>query len=167
MNQQKGYHLLEQNNYIPILIDSLQKKKKVLEEIILKNEEQSIIIRDNLDLGAFDENTKEKDKRIRQLELLDQGFQSIYERIREDFVAHKSQYPEEIVQMQKLIGEITERSVAIQASEERNRQMIEQYFSYARKNLQKTRTSVKAASNYYKSMSQLTPSEPKTIDEKK
>jgi len=57
--------------------------------------------------------------------------------------------------MQELISQLTDKSVSIQTSEERNKAAVEQYFSRERRGLAKKRMSVKVANDYYKSMNKL------------
>lgn len=156
------------NSYVGILIESLQQKKIVLSALAHKNEEQAAIVKeDNFDLEAFDRNTNAKADLISKLELLDNGFASVYERVREEMMEHKDQHKSEIETLQTLISQITDLSIAIQASEARNKQMLEQYFIQSRKRLKNNRISVKVANDYYKNMSQVNYIDPQLLDKKK
>lgn len=156
------------NSYVSILIESLQQKKIVLSALAHENEEQAAIVKeDNFDLEAFDRNTNAKADLISKLELLDNGFASVYERVREEMMEHKDKYKTEIETLQTLISQITDLSIAIQASEARNKQMLEQYFIQSRKRLKNNRISVKVANDYYRSMSQMNYIDPQLLDKKK
>ena len=156
------------NSYVGILIESLQQKKIVLSALVHKNEEQANLIKEeNLDLDAFDKNTNAKADLISKLELLDNGFATVYDRVRVELVEHKNQHKIEIESLQTLISEITDLSIAIQASEARNKQMLEQYFAQSRKQLKNNRVSVKVANDYYRNMSQMNYIDPQLLDRKK
>ncbi|MDD2972740.1 MAG: flagellar protein FliT [Lachnospiraceae bacterium] len=156
-------------SYISLMIESLQKKSKVLDAIIQKNQQQSEILRqEKVSFDAFDHNVLEKEELIRQLNRLDDGFDSIYTRIKEELQAHTSQYRSQISELQKLIQEITDKSVSIQTMEKRNKKSVEDYFRNTRVEMRQTRMSNRAASNYYKSMSRIDGSDySSAVDEKK
>lgn len=62
--------------YLDILEESLKKKIEVLNEIILKNEEQQKILEaEEFEPEVFDQNTQAKGELIDRLNLLDSGFE--------------------------------------------------------------------------------------------
>ena len=64
------------NDYLSIMIQSLQKKRKVLDEIIEKNKEQRRILeQEDLDADAFEQNVKLKSDLVDQIDFLDEGFE--------------------------------------------------------------------------------------------
>lgn len=153
--------------YLDILIESLQKKDNLLERLLALNLQQDKIIKENMQLDSFEETVEQKGKLIEELERLDVGFQSVYDKVKEQLLHNKLQWQKEIVLLQQLIRSITDKSVAMEASEKRNKASIEQYFSYTRNNFYKAQKSVKAASDYYKNMSQVNYIDPQLIDQKK
>lgn len=160
--------MTEQNNYVIILIDSLQKKLQVLEKIVEMNQEQMKIAQEEkFDMEAFDESITKKDDLIIQLGQLDDGFETIYERVKPELLQHKAVYAKEIQTLQNLISMITDKSVIIQAAEARNKQLIEKQFKFVRQEIQQARTTSRAASNFYKAMSRVNTIEPVMMDEKK
>ena len=153
-------------NYLEILTDSLKKKSKVLDEIMRYNSDQENLLRqESISLEELDANMELKDGLIQKLVQLDDGFETIYERIKEKLLTQKDQYKAQIGQMQELISEITEKSVSIQAQEARNKGMIENYFARERGQLRQSRQVSKAAYGYYKSMSNGVSSQ--LLDQKK
>ena len=69
------------NQYITIMLQSLQKKEKVLNSIIQINKRQKEELENpSLDPDDFDKTVEEKSKLIEQLELLDNGFEKLYEK---------------------------------------------------------------------------------------
>lgn len=158
---------MEKNKYVIILIESLQKKIKVLDAIIEKNKEQKEIIKvEMMDADQFEMNIQEKAKLIDELNLLDEGFESIYNRVKVELTERKDLYQKEIKTLQGLIGEITAKVMEIQAQEERNKSTIIQQFGKMRTKIKKSKASKNAALNYYNSMNKLTISDPQFLDRK-
>lgn len=145
--------MTETDRYIQILIDSLKKKIEILDTMLVLNERQSEAVKKQDNLDEFDQIVDLKSEQIRLLEKLDTGFETIYKHVRPEFTERAHEHREQIREIQSLISQITERSVKVETTENRNKQAIEQYFSLARKNLHESRKSVNAASDYYKSMS--------------
>ena len=147
---------MSEKNYVTILIESLEKKNRVLNQLLIMNQEQYETIKDNkVDFEAFDKVVEQKGQLIDKLELLDSGFQKVYDRVKIELDVHKDKHTLEIKKMQELISQLTDKSVSIQTSEERNKAAVEQYFSRERRGLAKKRMSVKVANDYYKSMNKL------------
>lgn len=145
--------------YITILEDSLKRKKEVLDEIIKKNEEQKRILEaERFDIEAFNQNTDEKGKLIDKLNLLDSGFEKIYEHVKEELAENKEKYADQIKNMQELIREITERSVSIQAAEQRSRRQVEARFCEEREKIRLGKSSMKVARQYYNNMNKISGS---------
>ncbi len=141
------------NPYITALIESLEKKIIVLDEIISKNKEQSDLLRaDPFSFEAFDRNTEEKGVLIFRLEKLDDGFETLYARVKEELDANRSQYAEEIRRMQELIRQITDKSASIQAEEARNKAALETVFKSERDRIKTGRSGVKALQSYNQAM---------------
>lgn len=154
--------------YINILEESLKKKISVLDEIIAKNEEQKVILdAENFDMEAFDKNTQEKGELIDKLNLLDDGFENVYERVKEELTGNKEMYKVQIKRLQDCIREITEKSVFIQTTEQRNRKTIEAKFRKEREKVQLGKSSMKVAEQYYNNMNRLNAVAPQFMDNKK
>ena len=86
-------NISQEHNYIEILKNSLNKKKDILNKILLKNSEQrDIAAADKFDYEAFDVIYHEKGKLIAELNLMDSGFQSIYDRVKDVLVSEKEKY---------------------------------------------------------------------------
>lgn len=159
---------MQDKEYLTVLIESLQKKKGILDLLIEKNKEQGFLFADEAsDPDRLEENIQEKNDLIAQLVKLDEGFQQVYDRIKTSLHGQKQQYAEEIRKMQQLIKEITDRSATIQAQEERNRTLAVKRFTAVRGNIRQARTSNQVASQYYKSMSKLNVVDSQFLDSKK
>lgn len=158
---------MQEKEYIAVLIQSLEKKRELLDKIIAKNKEQKYLFEDEgSDPDRLEENMKEKSEFIDQLNELDEGFRQIYDRVKMTLQGNKDSYKEEIRTMQGLITEITEKSATVQAQEQRNRALAEKRFANVKKGIRKARTSNQAASRYYKSMANLNVVDSQFLDEK-
>mgnify|MGYP000691768394 FL=1 len=116
-------------NYLQMMIDSLNKKKKILTRIIELNEEQDAILSEPvLDDAMFDSNMKAKGDCIDGLDRLDEGFQALFNRVRDEINNNKAMYTEEIAVMKKLITEVTEHGAKIEVQEARNKVKVEAMF---------------------------------------
>ncbi len=157
-----------ENNYVQILVESLQKKTHILSQIIEKSQEQYDIFQSEpVDLDGFEKYTMQKTDLIQKLDELDIGFEILYKRVKETLNANKSLYAKEIIKMQQMITVITDQSVKIQAMERKNKTTIEAYFSHARKRLRASQKTTAAASNYYKNMNRVNRVDPQILDTKK
>lgn len=156
------------STYITILIQSLEKKVLVLDKIIESNKEQrEILSQEELDTDRFEANLDEKGRLIDELNLLDDGFQEIYNRVKDELGDNRELYKEEIKRMQKLISDITERSVTIRAEEERNRAVAAKQFDNMRDNIQAAKRSRQAANVYYSNMSRVNTVDAQFMDKRK
>ena len=61
---------------------------------------------------------------IEQLELLDDGFQELFDRVKDDLKNHPDIYRDEIAQMQDYIRKLTSKSATIQVQEARNKDLM-------------------------------------------
>ncbi len=144
--------MTETDRYIQILIESLKKKIEILDKLLELNGKQAEVIKAEDSLDEFDRLVDLKSEQLALLDKLDTGFETIYQHVRPELTGHPERHREQILQIQSLISSLTERSVKVETTENRNKQAIEQYFSNARRNLHEYRKNISAASNYYKSM---------------
>lgn len=156
------------NTYISILIQSLEKKLHVLDEIIAKNRVQREGLEDpNLDPDDFDKTVKDKAALIEQLEGLDAGFEEVFERVKKELETNRGTYREEIRKMQELIRKITDKSMLIRRQEAENKRLMEQKFAAVRRQVKEVRQSQKVVNQYYKNMMKSGYVEPQFLDNKK
>lgn len=155
------------NSYIDLMIDSLNKKIHLLEKITEVNVRQKQIVSDEgFDLEELDATVEEKGQYIDEINKLDDGFETLYDRVKEALQENKAQYSRQIAAMQKLIQRIVELTTSIEADEKRIKANVDNQFSRVRQTVRETRKNSKAVSNYYKSMTKL-DFEPQFMDKKK
>lgn len=159
---------MEKSQYIPIMIQSLKKKEQILDVIISLNQQQRDELENpGLDPDDFDLTVEKKAQQIEELEVLDVGFQELFERVREELTDNREAYREEIAAMQELIRSLTEKSADIQAQEQRNKELMIQKFEAVRKQVREVRKSQKIVNQYYKNMMKTAYIEPQFTDKKK
>ncbi|HOO78791.1 MAG TPA: flagellar export chaperone FlgN [Lachnospiraceae bacterium] len=154
--------------YMQMLVDGLKQKKEVLQELQKKTSRQTAIIADeNADWEEFDQLVDLKSALIEKLTGLDDGFESVFARVKDDLDCHRSEYKEQIKLLQKLIAEVTELSTGLMACEEHNKELVTKKFAEEKDKIRQGRVSSKVATNYYKSMNRVNYIDPQLMDRKK
>ncbi|MBQ8117988.1 MAG: flagellar export chaperone FlgN [Lachnospiraceae bacterium] len=137
-----------------ILAESLDRKIQILKQIEELNEAQTrSISKEEADLDEFDRVVDQKDVLIDEITRLDDGFETVYEKLAEELKTNRDKYAVQIKSLQEKIVEVTERSVSIQAQEARNKKLVEDYFVKMRSGIKRNRQTSQAAYNYYRNMS--------------
>lgn len=155
-------------NYLEILEESLKQKDAILQKIVdYSNKQEELLKQDKLPMGEFDTLVDQKDILIKQLGKIDEGFETVYSRMKDQISGNKEMYKAQIARLQQLISLVTEKSVCIQVQEQRNKVMVEQHFSKARKDMRQGKRSSKAAYDYYKSMNNTNVISSQFLDKKK
>ena len=155
-------------SYIEIMKNSLIKKAAVLEKISEQNKiQQELTKAEEFDYDTFDKTLAEKDKLIEEINQLDSGFQSLFDRIKEIMESNKEAYADDIKEMQRLVAVITDKSANVMAEEKRNREAIMNRKDSLKKEVGMARATNKVAANYYKTMSKLNVLDSQFIDAKK
>lgn len=156
------------DNYLSVLEDSLKKKLQILDELTdYTMQQQELLKVEELDYEAFDRLVDQKDPLIQKIMELDQGFETVYDRIKEQLLGNKEQYAAQIRALQSLIGELTDKSVKLQTMEQRNKSAVEQQFRKSREKIRQGRQNKQAALNYYKNMNNSNYVPPQFLDDKK
>lgn len=159
---------VEVENYLRLMIESLEKKLSVLQKIKKQCEAQTEILKQEpFSFEAFDKTMDEKSNFIDELNRLDSGFETMYERVKEQLLSNKEMYRNEIAKLQSLIGQITDYSVSIQAEETRNRTAVDVQFKREQKRLSQNRSSSRIAQSYFTNMNKMNFVDPQFLDKKK
>lgn len=154
-------------NYLRILTENLQKKLEVLGQVEALNEQQAVLCNAvSMDFEAFDGLVEEKGRLIDRINSLDEGFDQVFDRIREELLSHKDLYKKQIATMQELIKQVTDTSVVVQASEERNRNQVTAMFRRERDKMKQGRAASDVALRYHQSMSKVNYIDPQLMDKK-
>ena len=151
-----------------ILLQSLEKKTKLLDDMIRQNGVQEELLKEeDLDMDAFDEAINQQGFYIEELDKPDQGFETVYDRVREELLRDKARYRMEIIRMKELIQQITDKIVTLNAGNMRNKMLAENQFNRKRVAIGTGASQNKAARNYYNNMNRLNYVSPQFYDNKK
>lgn len=155
-------------NSLTILSESLDKKLEILQKVQEYNKQQEkAFSEETISLDDFDAAIEEKGKLIDEINRLDAGFETLYEKLADELKNNRERYVAQIRELQQKVTAVTDLSVTVQAQEARNKQLVEQYFAKRRAGIKEGRTSSKVAYNYYKNMSNANAVPPQFMDSKK
>ncbi|MCL2051952.1 MAG: hypothetical protein FWG91_09540 [Lachnospiraceae bacterium] len=152
---------------LQILKDSLTKKKGILNQIEAENLNQENALKaEQVSFDDFEAIVDKKTGLIDDLNKLDSGFETVYDRIKDNLLANKDKFKLEIEGFKILISEITELSVSIQAQEVRNKALVDKYFKKSHDDIRTERIRAKST---YDFMNRMTNQEvaPRFMDTKK
>lgn len=155
-------------NELQLLIEALEKKKGVLSDILIKSEEQKELVgAPKLDMERFDRLVDDKADLLMQMEQIDQGFDTVYHRIKEELVDKKQSYKIQIERLQQLIKDTLDLGAQIHTTEARTKDSMSNALLTSRQELVKKRVTSKSVMDYYKANSQMSVMDPYFIDKKK
>lgn len=139
--------------YVDMMLDSLRRKKKLLQSIRQGTEDQEKLLRvPELDYDRFRMILDEKSSCIDQLNEIDEGFDTLFRRVRKEVEDNREKYKEELWQMQQLIKEVSEIGVGIQALEHQNSERFQAYLSRQKKDIRDFHINHKTVSNYSRNL---------------
>ena len=144
-----------QDNYLQMMLDSLIMKKSILEKITILNEEQKKIAEFDFDEQNFTKVVDKKSELIDNIVRLDDGFNSLFERVKKMLEGNKDKYKSQIAQIQQLIRDVTALAVKVEAQEKRNKNLIEKQFSLLKKDIYSAKDNASKMNSYYKNMNKL------------
>ena len=98
---------------------------------------------------------------------LDEGFNSVFNRIKDDVQSNKARFKQPLSRLKELITTVTDLGVQIQAQELRNKQLVEKRFAQMRKELSNAKRATSKANAYYKNTNRLNNYESHFLDQKK
>lgn len=151
--------------YLNVLKDSLIKKERILLNLLDKSEEQADVVKQNeVDWDYFTKLVDEKGELVEELLKLDEGFDLLYQRIKENLENNKENYKDMIKEIQELIKSVTQKSADLQALEIRNKRLIEGTFANTRNEIKKSKLSQSAAIQYYNKMNRINTIDPQLMD---
>ena len=102
---------------------------------------------------AFEDVINEKDILINNINEIDKGFTSVYDRVRTEVLDNQDVYKKELLAIQELIRECVDLGMEIEATEKRNKALFEQVFARGFKGIKQVKQSKQVANRYYQSMS--------------
>lgn len=143
----------QKETYLAVLIASLEKKIELLDQLIaLSKEQELLIINDSINEERFNQILDEKDIKINRILELDEGFDKIYQNLKEELAVNMNNYKDEIQKLKDRITTVTNKGVQLQVIEKQSKSKMEFYFHAERKKIKEFRLSNQTASSYYKNM---------------
>lgn len=159
---------MENKTYINILSDTLMKKISLLDQLIeVSLEQDRIISAEQPDMERLEQTFSEKEVFISQLNQLDEGFEKVYQHVKDALQTDKEQLKEQILKLQELIRSVTEKSTRLQVIEHRNKSRFQSFFAGKKKEIRNFKVSSKTADSYYKSVLNSQSGESYFLDKKK
>jgi len=164
-------NVVKTESYLEMMKDSLDKKIELLKQIQEKNKEQynilSVQLKDNeVDQEAFDKIVEEKSEIADELDVLNDGFTSLFDNLKNEINDNKERYKDQIIHMQGQIRDIMDLTNTIELQEHANKELADTFFSNERKKLKGVRNSSRASMNYYQNMNRSKVEESMFMDEK-
>ncbi|MBR6229285.1 MAG: flagellar export chaperone FlgN [Eubacterium sp.] len=143
----------DSRTYVSMMLDSLKKKKEILSILYEQTREQErILSADEVDADRFEEVLEEKGKEIDELNLVDDGFDSLFKKLEQELMGNQESYKEEISRMKVLITEVTDLGTKIQVLEKKNHDRFQQYIASEREKLKAANKSQQMAMTYARNM---------------
>jgi len=135
--------------YIIILRDSLLNKKKILCDLIEYTEKQAELIKKgDLEAEEFEKLLDEKGKSIAMLNMVDDGFESVYSRVRDEIKSEPDKYKDILQEIQKLIEETVSLGAKVETLEHRNKDLIEDFIAGKRTEIKDYRARKQTMKSY-------------------
>ncbi len=160
---------MENMDYIVMLRESLEKKADILRVILIRNREQSAILQDpNTTPEDLEKNMEMKSELIDRIIMLDDGFEQLFNRVKNILDEDRQTYADEIKLMQGLIRQISDLTADVEASEYRNREYAKARFANIKKDVREIKKSNDVITSYYKNMmAKNRADDPSFVDRKK
>ncbi|SFH74522.1 hypothetical protein SAMN04487830_10719 [Pseudobutyrivibrio sp. OR37] len=160
---------MENMDYVVMLRESLEKKADVLRVLTIRNKEQEAILKNpNSTPDDLEKNMNMKAELIERIVMLDDGFEQLFNRVKDIIEADRETYADEIRLMQDLIKKVTALTADVEASEYRNKEYAKTRFANIKKEAREIKKSSDVVSSYYRHMmSPQTTADPAFVDKKK
>lgn len=143
----------ENRVYVNMMEDSLERKKRVLMRLLEQTREQELLLRDEeMDPDRFLALLDEKGTQIDELNRLDEGFDRLFKAVEKEIHANRFAYESQIRRMQKLVGEVSELGIQIQALEHQNSGHLKVYLANQRKEIREFHLNNRTAASYFQNM---------------
>ncbi len=144
---------MENMDYVIMLRESLEKKADILRVLQIRNKEQAAILQDpNTTPDDLEKNMNMKSELIDRIIMLDDGFEQLFNRVKDILDEDRATYADEIKLMQDLIRQVTELTADVEASEYKNREYAKARFANIKKDIRETKKSGDVVTSYYRNM---------------
>ena len=155
-------------NEVQLLIEMLEKKEGILQQILKKSKAQlELSGEDCLDVEKFDALVDEKDILLQDMEKVDETFDSTFQKIRDELFDQLDHYKAEIQMLQKKIVRAVDLGSEIHTTEMRTKDQLSAAILRSKKAFSQKRSTMKAAVDYYKASNNLKFVDSYFMDQKK
>lgn len=145
----------------------LECKKNLLMQLLEQTREQEAVLNtEPFSEQAFEAIMASKAEMLDLLQKYDQGFETTFGKIKATVIADKEAYRAQVERMQRLISEVTDIGVKIQALEQQNKRKLELYLSSKKGQIKNFNVNNRTVANYYKTMSAASRGEAYFMDKK-
>ena len=94
--------------YVNMMVDTLERKKNILETILHQTREQETLLKDEeMDIDVFQQIIDAKGKEIEELNQMDEGFDTLFRHVEKEINENRENYRSQIQKMQHLIREVS------------------------------------------------------------
>lgn len=140
--------------YLDLLIQSMEKKVNILNQLIsVSKDQKEAMSQDLLNVEQFDQSYEKKNQLIDDLNQLDSGFTTIYDRVKDELHSNKDPYKDRILRLKQLISEVTTKSITLQGIEAQNKLLFESAVNRSKGKIKQRNISSQVAASYYTQMS--------------
>lgn len=144
---------MEKMDYVIMLRESLEKKVDILRVLQIRNKEQAAILQDpNTTPDDLEKNMNMKSELIDRIVMLDDGFEQLFNRVKDILDEDRETYADEIRLMQELIRQISDLTADVEATEYKNKEYAKTRFANIKKDIRETKKSGDVVTLYYKNM---------------
>lgn len=130
----------------------MKKEKLLVSLIAFTKKQEEILKKDDFEAESFDRILEEKGRLIEEVNLLDEGFDSIFSIVKPSIMEEPSRYKESLLPMQDLIKRLTAKGVELETAERRNQLKMENVLKRDKTKIKKFHVNNEAAAKYYSSM---------------
>ena len=139
--------------YVMAMQDSLRKKYMTLKKILdVTRQQEEIVSQKEMEIEEFESLLDTKNGLIQNMQTLDDGFERLYEGMREELQGNQQAYRSQIQEIQKLLHQITDIGVKIQALERRNKEKFEKLVMRKKQEIQEYHVNSRTANLYSRNM---------------
>ncbi|MBQ9632029.1 MAG: flagellar protein FliT [Lachnospiraceae bacterium] len=155
-------------DYIRILMDSLEKKISLLEKIVVLNEQQRQYFESSSTMpDELNDNIEAKGKLVDQIVALDEGFERVFAGVQQELSERREEYRDEIGTMQNNIRRISELAAKVETQEQRNRNLASSFYAGKKSKTRQVRRGTEAVNRYNQGMLRQGAINPQFMDRKK
>lgn len=143
--------------YLNILIDAINKKSNLLDQIMnIVDEQETCVAKSDFSLAYYNELMEKKGELIADIDKLDDGFTAVYARISPELKQSQIDYTDELRVLQGKVSEVSEKTTLIQAKEIRVHNTLERMLKASHPQVNYSIGKSEAALKYYKTMNKTT-----------